>query len=170
MSGYYTKNPLSWPTSRGYARFANTTHKELTVEKAVQKWVQFHSEKLYFPGVGTFSAGGVDKYISNIGELIPSDDGTIPPAIDTGCGVRDPANFCRFISSLLQMHVSTTIKRSRSKPVLTIRLGGVDSLLQVASWGAYLLERNVLTMSFAPRDTHPKCNLLWKEEFLQFSV
>lgn len=25
---------------------------------------------------------------------------------------------------------------------------------QVASWGAYLLSRNILTMSFAPRDTH----------------
>jgi hypothetical protein len=46
----------------------------------------------------------------------------------------------------LHMHVSTAIKRSRSKPVLTIRLEGVDSLLQVASWGAYLLERNLLTM------------------------
>lgn len=26
--------------------------------------------------------------------------------------------------------------------------------LQVASWGAYLLSRNILTVSFAPRDTH----------------
>jgi hypothetical protein len=26
--------------------------------------------------------------------------------------------------------------------------------VQVASWGAYLLSRNILTMSFAPRDTH----------------
>ncbi|EFJ32182.1 hypothetical protein SELMODRAFT_86312, partial [Selaginella moellendorffii] len=26
--------------------------------------------------------------------------------------------------------------------------------LQVASWGAYLLTRGILTMSFAPRDTH----------------
>lgn len=26
--------------------------------------------------------------------------------------------------------------------------------LQVASWGAYLLKRDVLAMSFAPRDTH----------------
>jgi hypothetical protein len=25
---------------------------------------------------------------------------------------------------------------------------------QVASWGAYLLSRNVLAMSFAPRDSH----------------
>lgn len=27
-------------------------------------------------------------------------------------------------------------------------------LFKVASWGAYLLKRDVLTMSFAPRDTH----------------
>lgn len=26
--------------------------------------------------------------------------------------------------------------------------------MQVASWGAYLLSRNILTVSFAPRDTH----------------
>jgi hypothetical protein len=89
------KNPLPWPTSRDYTWFANTPHKELTVEKAVQKWVQFHGEKLYFPGGGTFSAGGADKYISDIGELIPLDDGTIRTAIDTGCGVRDPSNVCR---------------------------------------------------------------------------
>ncbi|KAF5744347.1 S-adenosyl-L-methionine-dependent methyltransferases superfamily protein isoform 1 [Tripterygium wilfordii] len=28
------------------------------------------------------------------------------------------------------------------------------TLVEVASWGAYLLSRNILTMSFAPRDTH----------------
>lgn len=27
-------------------------------------------------------------------------------------------------------------------------------MIQVASWGAYLLKRNVLPMSFAPRDNH----------------
>ena len=27
-------------------------------------------------------------------------------------------------------------------------------MVQVASWGAYLLSRNIMTMSFAPRDTH----------------
>lgn len=26
--------------------------------------------------------------------------------------------------------------------------------MEVASWGAYLLKRDILTMSFAPRDTH----------------
>ncbi|CAB4309798.1 unnamed protein product [Prunus armeniaca] len=28
------------------------------------------------------------------------------------------------------------------------------TMIQVASWGAYLLKRNVLAMSFAPRDNH----------------
>lgn len=81
------KNPLPWPKSRDYAWFANTPHKELTVEKAIQKWVQYQGEKLYFPGGGTFSAGGADKYIEDIAALIPLDDGTIRTAIDTGCGV-----------------------------------------------------------------------------------
>jgi hypothetical protein len=29
-----------------------------------------------------------------------------------------------------------------------------DHFVQVASWGAYLLSRNILAMSFAPRDSH----------------
>lgn len=32
--------------------------------------------------------------------------------------------------------------------------GLIIVLIQVASWGAYLLKRNVLAMSFAPRDNH----------------
>ena len=31
---------------------------------------------------------------------------------------------------------------------------GLTMIVQVASWGAYLLSRNILTVSFAPRDTH----------------
>lgn len=85
-TGY--KNPLPWPQSRDYTWFANTPHKELTVEKAIQKWVQFQGEKLHFPGGGTFSAGGADKYIDDIAALIPLNDGTVRTAIDTGCGVR----------------------------------------------------------------------------------
>ena len=87
------KNPFPWPASRDYAWYANTPHKELTVEKAIQKWVQYKGEKLYFPGGGTFSAGGADKYISDIAELIPLDNGSIRTAIDTGCGVRSSSAF-----------------------------------------------------------------------------
>ncbi len=81
------KNPFKWPLSRDFAWYANTPHKELTVEKAIQKWVQFQGEKLYFPGGGTYP-GGADKYIEDIAALIPLNDGSIRTAIDTGCGVR----------------------------------------------------------------------------------
>ena len=36
-------------------------------------------------------------------------------------------------------------------PVL---IAGFFKPIQVASWGAYLLSRNILAVSFAPRDTH----------------
>jgi hypothetical protein len=30
----------------------------------------------------------------------------------------------------------------------------IFAIVQVASWGAYLMKRNIITMSFAPRDSH----------------
>ncbi|XP_031497544.1 probable methyltransferase PMT18 [Nymphaea colorata] len=104
------KTPFRWPKSRDYAWFDNVPHKELTIEKAVQNWIQVEGDKFRFPGGGTMFARGADAYIDDIAELIPINSGAIRTALDTGCGV--------------------------------------------ASWGAYLLSRNILTMSFAPRDTH----------------
>ena len=104
------KNPFPWPKSRDYAWFANVPHRELTVEKAVQNWIQVEDDKFRFPGGGTMFPHGADAYIDDMNKLIPLTDGSIRTAIDTGCGV--------------------------------------------ASWGAYLLKRNILTMSFAPRDSH----------------
>ncbi|CAH9140659.1 unnamed protein product [Cuscuta epithymum] len=104
------KRPFKWPQSRDYAWFANIPHKELSVEKAVQNWVQVEGDRLRFPGGGTMFPRGADAYIDDISDLIPLTNGAIRTAIDTGCGV--------------------------------------------ASWGAYLLKRNVVAMSFAPRDTH----------------
>ncbi|CAH9075387.1 unnamed protein product [Cuscuta epithymum] len=104
------KRPFKWPQSRDYAWFANIPHKELSVEKAVQNWVQVEGDRLRFPGGGTMFPRGADAYIDDISDLIPLTSGAIRTAIDTGCGV--------------------------------------------ASWGAYLLKRNVVAMSFAPRDTH----------------
>ncbi|XP_024542956.1 probable methyltransferase PMT16 [Selaginella moellendorffii] len=104
------KNPFSWPKSRDYAWFANVPHKELTVEKAIQNWIQYEGDRFFFPGGGTMFPRGADAYIDDINSILPLTDGTIRTALDTGCGV--------------------------------------------ASWGAYLLKRGILTMSFAPRDTH----------------
>ncbi|KAM3379920.1 putative methyltransferase PMT17 [Capsicum galapagoense] len=104
------KIPFKWPQSRDYAWFANIPHKELSIEKAVQNWVQVEGDRLRFPGGGTMFPHGADAYIDDISELVPLTSGTIRTAIDTGCGV--------------------------------------------ASWGAYLLKRDIIAMSFAPRDTH----------------
>uniref|UniRef100_A0A2N9I902 Methyltransferase n=1 Tax=Fagus sylvatica TaxID=28930 RepID=A0A2N9I902_FAGSY len=104
------KTPFKWPQSRDYAWYDNIPHRELSIEKAVQNWIQVEGDRFRFPGGGTMFPRGADAYIDDISNLIPLTSGSIRTAIDTGCGV--------------------------------------------ASWGAYLLRRDILAMSFAPRDTH----------------
>lgn len=104
------KSPFKWPQSRDYAWYGNIPHKELSIEKAIQNWIQVEGDRFRFPGGGTMFPRGADAYIDDINALIQLTDGRIRTAVDTGCGV--------------------------------------------ASWGAYLLKRDIVTMSFAPRDTH----------------
>ncbi|PON93619.1 putative methyltransferase PMT [Trema orientale] len=106
--GYVT--PFPWPKSRDYVPFANAPHKSLTVEKAVQNWIQYEGNVFRFPGGGTQFPEGADAYIDELATVIPFDNGMVRTALDTGCGV--------------------------------------------ASWGAYLLKKNVIAMSLAPRDSH----------------
>ncbi|KAF3431453.1 hypothetical protein FNV43_RR26184 [Rhamnella rubrinervis] len=106
--GYVT--PFPWPKSRDYVPYANAPYKSLTVEKAIQNWIQYEGNVFRFPGGGTQFPQGADKYIDQLASVIPIRNGTVRTALDTGCGV--------------------------------------------ASWGAYLLSRNVIAMSFAPRDSH----------------
>ncbi|KAL2462931.1 putative methyltransferase PMT2 [Forsythia ovata] len=106
--GYVT--PFRWPKSRDFVPYANAPHKSLTVEKAVQNWVQYEGNVFRFPGGGTQFPQGADVYIEQLASVIPINDGTVRTALDTGCGV--------------------------------------------ASWGAYLFKKNVIAMSFAPRDSH----------------
>ncbi|CAH9114108.1 unnamed protein product [Cuscuta europaea] len=107
-NGYTT--PFPWPKSRDYVYYANVPYKHLTVEKAVQNWVQFQGNVFKFPGGGTMFPKGADAYINELASVIPMANGSIRTALDTGCGV--------------------------------------------ASFGAYLLKRNILAMSFAPKDNH----------------
>ncbi|KAF5197119.1 S-adenosyl-l-methionine-dependent methyltransferases superfamily protein [Thalictrum thalictroides] len=106
--GYVT--PFPWPKSRDYVPYANAPYKSLTVEKAIQNWIQYEGNVFKFPGGGTQFPQGADAYIDQLASVIPIENGTIRTALDTGCGV--------------------------------------------ASWGAYLWKRNVIAMSFAPRDNH----------------
>lgn len=83
------KTPFKWPQSRDYAWHANIPHKELSIEKAVQNWIQVEGDRFRFPGGGTMFPRGADAYIDEIAALIPGlTDGTIRTAVDTGCGVR----------------------------------------------------------------------------------
>ncbi|XP_059441447.1 probable methyltransferase PMT2 [Corylus avellana] len=106
--GYVT--PFPWPKSRDYVPYANAPYKNLTVEKAVQNWIQYEGNVFRFPGGGTQFPHGADAYIDQLASVIPLDNGMVRTALDTGCGV--------------------------------------------ASWGAYLFKKNVIAMSFAPRDSH----------------
>ncbi|KAL2935155.1 putative methyltransferase PMT2 [Bienertia sinuspersici] len=103
--GYVT--PFPWPKSRDYVPYANAPYKSLTVEKAVQNWIQYEGNVFRFPGGGTQFPLGADAYINDLASVIPLDNGMIRTALDTGCGL-----------------------------------------------GAYLFKKNVLAMSFAPRDSH----------------
>ena len=81
------KTPFKWPQSRDYAWYDNIPHKELSIEKAVQNWIQVEGDRFRFPGGGTMFPRGADAYIDDISNLIPLNDGSIRTAIDTGCGV-----------------------------------------------------------------------------------
>ena len=81
------KIPFKWPQSRDYAWYGNIPHKELSVEKAVQNWIQVEGDRFRFPGGGTMFPRGADAYIDDIARLIPLTAGGIRTAIDTGCGV-----------------------------------------------------------------------------------
>lgn len=81
------KTPFKWPQSRDIAWYDNIPHKELSIEKAIQNWIQVEGDRFRFPGGGTMFPRGADAYIDDISSLIPLTNGNIRTAIDTGCGV-----------------------------------------------------------------------------------
>lgn len=87
-AGYVT--PFPWPKSRDYVPFANAPYKSLTVEKAVQNWVQYEGNVFRFPGGGTQFPQGADKYIDRLATVVPFAGGHVRTVLDTGCGVRMP--------------------------------------------------------------------------------
>lgn len=83
--GYVT--PFPWPQSRDYVPYANAPYKSLTVEKAVQNWIQYEGNVFRFPGGGTQFPNGADAYIDELASVIPFEDRMVRTALDTGCGV-----------------------------------------------------------------------------------
>lgn len=96
--GYMT--PFPWPKGRDYVHYANVPYKSLTVEKAVQNWVQFQGDVFKFPGGGTMFPQGADAYIDELASVIPIADGSVRTALDTGCGVCLLFNFLLSFSYL----------------------------------------------------------------------
>ncbi|CAN6372777.1 unnamed protein product [Urochloa humidicola] len=84
-AGYVT--PFPWPKSRDYVPFANAPYKSLTVEKAVQNWVQYEGALLRFPGGGTQFPKGANEYIDRLATVVPFGSGHVRTVLDTGCGV-----------------------------------------------------------------------------------
>ncbi|KAH1246372.1 putative methyltransferase PMT2 [Glycine max] len=72
---------------RDYVPYANAPYKSLTVEKAVQNWIQYEGNVFRFPGGGTQFPKGADAYIDELASVIPLDNGMVRTALDTGCGV-----------------------------------------------------------------------------------
>jgi hypothetical protein len=83
---------------------------------------------------------GADAYIDDISALVPLTDGNIRTALDTGCGVS--------LLDQLQLYFVLSLK------FVGFKDESVLAVIQVASWGAFLLKRDNITMSFAPRDSH----------------
>ena len=73
-------NPFPWPKSRDFVPYANAPYKSLTVEKAVQNWVQYEGNVFRFPGGGTQFPQGADKYIDQLASVIPIANGTVRTA------------------------------------------------------------------------------------------
>ncbi|KAJ0818661.1 putative S-adenosyl-L-methionine-dependent methyltransferase [Helianthus annuus] len=83
--GYVT--PFPWPKSRDFVPFANASYKSLTVEKAIQNWIQYEGDVFRFPGGGTQFPHGADAYIDQLASVIPINNGMVRTTLDTGCGV-----------------------------------------------------------------------------------
>ncbi|GAB2220783.1 hypothetical protein Droror1_Dr00008455 [Drosera rotundifolia] len=73
--GYVT--PFPWSKSRDYVPFANAPYKSLTVEKAIQNWIQYEGNVFRFPGGGTQFPQGADKYIDHLASVIPIKNGQL---------------------------------------------------------------------------------------------
>jgi hypothetical protein len=87
-------SPFPWPKSRDYVPYANAPYKSLTIEKAVQNWIQFQGDVFKFPGGGTMFPNGAHAYIDELASVIPLADGIIRTALDTGCGVCSLTRSC----------------------------------------------------------------------------
>ncbi|KAL5991029.1 hypothetical protein ACLOJK_011935 [Asimina triloba] len=140
--GYRT--PFLWPKSKDYAWFANAPYKRLTESKKNQNWVRLVNNLFVFPGGGTSFPNGVKGYVDGIAKVVPLRTGEVRTVLDVGCGLLGCEVYV-FIYGLCGYEPIVY------KPITDICNLEIKS---VASFGAYLTDFGILTMSLAPRDVH----------------
>jgi len=113
-------------------------YNKIADRKGHQGWMKLEGQHFIFPGGGTMFPDGAEQYIEKLGQYIPISGGVLRTALDMGCGVRAVILFS-FENSL-----EFVVFNMQAYPIS----------LQVASFGGFLLSHNILTMSFAPRDSH----------------
>ncbi|KAH0892532.1 hypothetical protein HID58_054961 [Brassica napus] len=126
------KRPIEWPKSREKIWYTNVPHTKLAEYKGHQNWVKVTGEFLTFPGGGTQFKHGALHYIDFIQEV----------------GVK---YLCLWSSSSDEKSALQSVPDiswgKRSRVVLDVGCG-------VASFGGFLFDRDVTTMSLAPKDEH----------------
>lgn len=117
--------------------FSNVPHTRLVEDKGGQNWISIKNDKFVFPGGGTQFIHGADKYLDQISEV----------SLLFKFVLIFVANILR---ALLKLNVQMVPDISFGK---NIRVA-LDVGCGVASFGAFLMQRNVTTLSIAPKDVH----------------
>lgn len=117
----------------------NMPYDKIVDRKGHQGWMKKEGPYFIFPGGGTMFPDGAIKYIEKLGKYIPFNKGIVRTALDMGCGVLyiTHSMFAYYVFSVVVCFISP-----------------IHFLVQVASFGGFLLEKNIMTLSFAPRDSH----------------
>eukprot|EP00850_Spirogloea_muscicola_P008196 SM000043S15824 [mRNA] locus=s43:286144:291803:- [translate_table: standard] len=129
------KIKIDWPESRDTIWYSNVPHTKLVSYKKDQNWVQEEGDKLIFPGGGTQFKHGAMNYIDFIEEAY------------------DICAEFYFVKIVTLNHYG----QFQTLPEITwgkkVRVA-LDMGCGVASWGAHLFNKGVITMSIAPKDEH----------------
>ncbi|KAH9626465.1 hypothetical protein KSS87_006425 [Heliosperma pusillum] len=138
------KISVKWPKSREKIWFANVPHIKLAEVKGHQNWVQASGEYLTFPGGGTQFMHGALHYIDFIQKIwrLPLVLNVLATVILTSIYSNKFWN-----GGCVLVTVSDIAWGKQTRVILDVGCG-------VASFGGYLFDRDVITMSLAPKDEH----------------
>ncbi|KAK8456192.1 hypothetical protein SEVIR_4G289500v4 [Setaria viridis] len=132
------RRPIEWPKSRDRIWYSNVPHTKLVEVKGHQNWVKVSGQHLTFPGGGTQFIHGALHYIDFLQQV-----GAQPATLMSNDTIRAHSLF-----GFIELQSVRGIAWGKhTRVVLDVGCG-------VASFGGYLFERDVATVSFAPKDEH----------------